>query len=559
MFSLVGAALVWICQLCLDLKDHIGLMIWKRWLDHKRCVIWRKWEELEFAPKELSAEHDTVLRAVKQNWQALEFAAERLRDDREIVEEALQQSWRALRFASHGLRSNRDIVLKAVKESNGWALEFAAEELYSDNDIVREASTRLGGFGLPLAQIPTIVPVDNLLEEPTEVLSRQSLFEGFPVPLSGVLERTSPERESEEQVVTAEATAANSDEPVTDHNSTELVENKPDSTGQLPFLCSSLEDSDEHTVEQANQERDITAIDTLESRSPAALAGCVDSPRLVDSQERGVFPSGHLLLEELPFPLDGPVPLSTAGQVHDKLKVVAGTFEKVSDQFVVESNSAKLSSAKLDNQYEESGLVNPGESVLETDSVKLVEEEANSDEFEPSSLDRGNSATHSAEVRVISDMSFNDAESVKSEMEPANCSTSSIDHKQSGLHNFRELIEKQELTPEILGDTVEELALGPNSTRFVEEESTSCGEEESTSCGDLPGKHASKTLEVLPEVPHLSSKVVEFAETKATSRELCVASFEESGMHKHSSQHITTYEFPQDSANLRGIQEPTPV
>lgn len=151
---------LFLLELCRIVLHAFGGWLWIRWVNHKRRVIHSDWMELEFAPKELQAEHSTVQIAVKQDWRALEFASEELKDDKEIVREAVVQSWRALRFASRILRADRELVLGAVQQSNGWALEFAAEELYQDPEVMREATTRLGGpLGLPLTPILTLTPV----------------------------------------------------------------------------------------------------------------------------------------------------------------------------------------------------------------------------------------------------------------------------------------------------------------------------------------------------------------------------------------------------------------
>ena len=81
--------------------------------------------------------------AVKQNgYYALEHASKELRADREVVLAAVKEWGGALEYASEEVRGDREVVLAAVKRS-GCALEYASEELKNDPEFMKEVEQYL--------------------------------------------------------------------------------------------------------------------------------------------------------------------------------------------------------------------------------------------------------------------------------------------------------------------------------------------------------------------------------------------------------------------------------
>ena len=93
---------------------------------------------LEYASKELRADRDIVLQAVRRSGLALQHAVAKLRDDRGIVIAAVSVDGCALAYASRELRDDPCIVREAVRQS-GWALKHAGANLRADRGIVIEA------------------------------------------------------------------------------------------------------------------------------------------------------------------------------------------------------------------------------------------------------------------------------------------------------------------------------------------------------------------------------------------------------------------------------------
>ena len=98
---------------------------------------------LALAPKEVKADRNFMMAAVREYWLSIAYASEELRSDRELMMIAVSQSGYALIDASEALRSDRDVVMTAVSK-NGAALEHASEELRSDRDLMMLAVSQDG-------------------------------------------------------------------------------------------------------------------------------------------------------------------------------------------------------------------------------------------------------------------------------------------------------------------------------------------------------------------------------------------------------------------------------
>lgn len=93
---------------------------------------------LQFASKNLRADKELVLRAVKLCWKALEYASHELRSDQDIVAAALAQTSLALQFAADSIKDNYDLVLEVVKK-DPQALMFASKRLRTDEVVSANA------------------------------------------------------------------------------------------------------------------------------------------------------------------------------------------------------------------------------------------------------------------------------------------------------------------------------------------------------------------------------------------------------------------------------------
>ncbi|CAE7774527.1 unnamed protein product, partial [Symbiodinium pilosum] len=98
--------------------------------------------ELNYVPVKMR-DKEVVLTAMASRGDALEMAPEALRGDREVVLTAVRQNGGALEHASMELRSCKDVVLAAVMR-DGEALEHAAAELQADKDVALEAGRQTG-------------------------------------------------------------------------------------------------------------------------------------------------------------------------------------------------------------------------------------------------------------------------------------------------------------------------------------------------------------------------------------------------------------------------------
>lgn len=100
-------------------------------------------DDLAGAPKEVRADRDVVLAAVREYGGALEHASINLKMDREIVMAAVSRGGDSLEYASAGLAADRDIVLAAVGNF-GSALEFASVEMRRDRGVALAACANDG-------------------------------------------------------------------------------------------------------------------------------------------------------------------------------------------------------------------------------------------------------------------------------------------------------------------------------------------------------------------------------------------------------------------------------
>jgi len=104
----------------------------------------------QFASKELRADRDTALQAVKCFGEALQSASEELRGDREVVLAAVSNASRALEFASDELKKDREIVMAALKTQafeetpHANILKHASPELWGDREVVLAAVRCVG-------------------------------------------------------------------------------------------------------------------------------------------------------------------------------------------------------------------------------------------------------------------------------------------------------------------------------------------------------------------------------------------------------------------------------
>ncbi|CAE7263974.1 unnamed protein product [Symbiodinium natans] len=100
---------------------------------------------LRYASKDLQADKKVVLGAVKRYGGALREASEDVKADKTVVLKAVKQNGKALSYASEDLQADKEVVLKAVKK-NGNALRFASEDLRADKKVVLEAVKKNGAI-----------------------------------------------------------------------------------------------------------------------------------------------------------------------------------------------------------------------------------------------------------------------------------------------------------------------------------------------------------------------------------------------------------------------------
>ncbi len=93
---------------------------------------------LYYAPDDIKADREFILKAVQKCGLALKFASDKLKADREIVMAAVQRGGYALEYSSDELKADKDVVMAAVQEDYR-ALEYASDELKADKDIVMAA------------------------------------------------------------------------------------------------------------------------------------------------------------------------------------------------------------------------------------------------------------------------------------------------------------------------------------------------------------------------------------------------------------------------------------
>lgn len=89
---------------------------------------------LQFASRNLKADKELVLHAVKRCWKALEYASCEVRSDEDVVAAALAQNPLALQFAADNIKNDYNLVLEIVKK-DPQALMFASKKLRAD-DVV---------------------------------------------------------------------------------------------------------------------------------------------------------------------------------------------------------------------------------------------------------------------------------------------------------------------------------------------------------------------------------------------------------------------------------------
>merc|ERR1712046_305487 len=71
----------------------------------------------------------------KSKGDALQHASKELRADREVALEAVKSDGHALQYISEELQGDREIVLEAVK-SNGYSVRYASKELKADKEVM---------------------------------------------------------------------------------------------------------------------------------------------------------------------------------------------------------------------------------------------------------------------------------------------------------------------------------------------------------------------------------------------------------------------------------------
>jgi hypothetical protein len=113
----------------------------KQFFDQRHCVMAAFEKDplvLRFASRNLKADKELVLFAVKVCWKNLEHASYELRSDREVVAAALTQSPLALQFAADSIKNNYELVLEVVRQDS-QALMFASKKLQADDVVTATA------------------------------------------------------------------------------------------------------------------------------------------------------------------------------------------------------------------------------------------------------------------------------------------------------------------------------------------------------------------------------------------------------------------------------------
>jgi len=112
-------------------------------------------DSLGDVPKDLRADKEVVLEAVKKHGWNLQFASEDLRSDKEFMFEAINISQYAIGYASEDLRSDKEFMFEAINISQ-YAFEYASEDLRSDKEFVLEVIKKCGD----VYQLPRFVSED---------------------------------------------------------------------------------------------------------------------------------------------------------------------------------------------------------------------------------------------------------------------------------------------------------------------------------------------------------------------------------------------------------------
>ena len=85
-----------------------------------------------------------------EDWRALQHASREVQANHEVVLEAVKLNAATLQFASRELRANREFVLAAVKHSKGEALEYAKDRIMMGAErtsaVISEENRRLTAY-----------------------------------------------------------------------------------------------------------------------------------------------------------------------------------------------------------------------------------------------------------------------------------------------------------------------------------------------------------------------------------------------------------------------------
>jgi len=95
-------------------------------------------QPLKYASKELQADKEIVMAAVKQYGGALGYASKELQADKEIVMAATYDRGEALQYASKELKADKEVVSWAIQQSS-YAIKFASNKLLNNKNLVLEA------------------------------------------------------------------------------------------------------------------------------------------------------------------------------------------------------------------------------------------------------------------------------------------------------------------------------------------------------------------------------------------------------------------------------------
>jgi hypothetical protein len=106
---------------------------------------------LKYGSKEVRANKEVVLAAVRQTGHTLYYASESLKSNKEVVLAAIKQDGYSLLSASEKLKQDRDLVLEAVK-GDGLVFMTVADALQADKEIAMEA-VKNNGMALEFATL----------------------------------------------------------------------------------------------------------------------------------------------------------------------------------------------------------------------------------------------------------------------------------------------------------------------------------------------------------------------------------------------------------------------